>query len=473
MLHVIEQEFDKNNVEIASSTEQLGKLRKSLKGLSEEDQKVIDQKAKYDNEEAIIENLKNELETAQKHVNNLVEALKSNEKEEEDVELENKTLISSIQTKFASKFSEIEAGVTALSNLFKPSSLKAIDDEIKAWEKLKAAFDKKYEASKAKAKVNQQQLDQIQTLEKRIGTLKKQQTEKRNALAALGNPETIYKGLRTKWDGLHTRKITALEKQCTQFTALSSGFIKAEITSSLDTDMLTQKLKEAFAGMNIKEEKIDKICQSLLKASDPIKEWNGILSELEKLALHSTEGPDEMPDTPLLNKCNFIDTERTRIATQFDSTRWIDLSVAELEFNPKFLYCTSKDKKEYIGFSDASAGQQATALLTVLLNQSGAPLIIDQPEDDIDNKMVKDIIEQVWRAKSKRQLIFSSHSANFVVNGDAELVACCDYVKAGDQTRGAIKAVGAIDRKEIKEEIILVTEGGRLAFKLRMDQYGF
>jgi chromosome segregation protein len=185
------------------------------------------------------------------------------------------------------------------------------------------------------------------------------------------------------------------------------------------------------------------------------------------------EGPDEMPDTPILNKCSFIDTERKRIATHFDSSRWIDLSVAELEFNPKFQYCTNKAKAEYIAFPDASAGQQATALLTVLLNQRGAPLIIDQPEDDIDSKMVKEIVEQVWKAKSKRQLIFSSHSANFVVNGDAELVVCCDYKKAGDRTRGMIKAVGAIDNKQIKEEIILVTEGGRGAFKLRMDQYGF
>lgn len=469
----IETEVDKNNVEIASSTEQLTKLRKSLKGLSAEDQKTIDQKAKYDNEDAIVEGLKNQLETTQEHVGTLVEALKSGGEEEEDGELENKALIKSIQTKYAAKFSEIEAGVAALSNLFKPPSLKAINDEVKSWEKLKAAFDKKYEAAKAKAKVNQQQLDQIQTLEKRIGALKKQQTEKRNALAALGDPKTAYKKLRTKWDGLHAQKIKALEKQCTEFTALSGGLIKAEIKSSLDTDALTKKLKTAFAGMNIKEEKLEKICQRLLKAADPIAEWDAILSELEKLALHSTEGPDEMPDTPILNSCNFIDTERTRIATQFDSTRWIDLSVVELEFNPKFLYCTNKEKKDYIGFSDASAGQQATALLTVLLNQPGAPLIIDQPEDDIDNKMIKDVVEQVWRAKNTRQLIFASHSANFVVNGDAELVVCCDYKKAGDQTRGKLKGVGAIDNEEIKEEIILVTEGGRHAFKLRMDQYGF
>src|SRR3989344_2453159 len=126
----IETEVDKNNVEIVSSTEQLGKLRKSLKGLSKEDQKTIDQKAKYDNEEAIIEGLKNQLETTQDHVGNLVKALESEEVEEEEVELENKALIGRIQTKYASKFTEIEAGVTALSNLFKPASLKAISDEI-------------------------------------------------------------------------------------------------------------------------------------------------------------------------------------------------------------------------------------------------------------------------------------------------------------------------------------------------------
>lgn len=472
-MNEIETEVDKNNVEIASLTEQLGKLRKGLKGLSEADQKIIEQKSKYDEEEAIVEALQNQLETAEENVQTLVDSFGEDEEGEEEGEIENKAAIKDIKKKYASKFGEIEASVNALSNLFKPASLKEISDAVKEWQKLKTAFDKKYEAAKAKAKVNQQQLDQIQALEKRISLLKKQQTEKRNALATLGTPEKEYKAFRTKWNDLHTRKVTALEKQCDQFTALSGGVIKAEIKNSLDIAGLTNRLKTAFAGMNIKEDKLDKICQLLLKSSDPFTDWNTILAELESLALHSVDGPDEMPDTPVLNKCNFIDTERERIATQFDSARWIDLSVSELEFNPRFNYCTNKAKDEYIAFSDASAGQQATALLTVLLNQNGAPLIIDQPEDDIDSKMVKDIIEQVWKAKNKRQLIFASHSANFVVNGDAELVVCCDYVKAGDQTHGAIKAMGAIDNAVIKEEITLVTEGGRQAFKLRMDKYGF
>lgn len=472
-MNEIEAEINKNNVEIASLNEQLEKLRKGLKGLSEDDQKIINQKTKYDSEEAIIEGLENKLATAKENVEILENALNSDEEEEEDVKLQNETIISDIKKKFASKFTEIDAVITALSNLFKSDSQKEIDNAIKEWKKLKTAFDKKYEAAKAKANVNQQQLDQIQALEKRIALLKKQQTEKRNALISLGTPETLYKELRKKWDTLHGNKVKALEKQCEQFTTLSVNLIKAEIKNSLDISGLTQKLKTAFAGMNIKEEKLEKICQLLLRGADPFAEWNNILSELESLALHTVEGPDEIPDTPILNKCNFIDTERTRIATSLDASKWINLSLTELEFNPKFLYCTNKTKNEYIEFQDASAGQQATALLTVLLNQPGAPLVIDQPEDDIDSKMVREIVEQVWKAKSKRQLIFASHSANFVVNGDAELVVCCDYIKAGDQTNGMIKAVGAIDNEVIKDEITLVTEGGRQAFKLRMDKYGF
>jgi len=393
-MNEIKTEIKKNSVELDSSTKQLGVLRKSLKGLSEEDQKIIAQKAKYDEEESIIENLENELTNAKERVEELKNSFNNTDDEEkDDVELQNVALIENIRSTYAAKHEEINASVAALSNLFTPFSLKAIEDEIRAWNKLKTAFEKKYESAKAKAKVNQQQLDQIQTIEKRISALKKAQTEKRNALGALGDPAAVYKASRMKWDTLHIQKVAALEKQCVQFTSLSYGTIKAEIRSSLDTDSLTKSLKTAFAGMNIKEEKIEKICQHLLKAGDPIAEWNSILAELEKLALHSTVGPEEMPNTPILNKCDFKSTERIRIASSLDSTRWIELSVSELLFNPKFSYCTNKKKDEHIDFADASAGQQATALLTVLLNQPGAPLIIDQPEDDIDSKMIKDIVE--------------------------------------------------------------------------------
>ena len=130
-------------------------------------------------------------------------------------------------------------------------------------------------------------------------------------------------------------------------------------------------------------------------------------------------------------------------------------------------------EQEYIPFRNASAGQQATALLKTLLNQAGPPLIIDQPEEDLDNPVMLEIVERVWEAKQKRQLVFASHNANLVVNGDAELVAWCDYRTAGDQSRGTIAGEGAIDVDNVRDAIKRIMEGGEAACNLRKEKYGF
>jgi type III restriction enzyme len=470
----IETEIAKYTLESTSLTEQLGALRQGLKGLSEADQKIISRKSAYDKEELLVDELKNELARAADLVKRIENEYHDNVRQETDFEdIENTTLLKQIAEKYSAKLSEIERQISALANLFESVSLKDIDDQVSGWQKIRDDFQIKYEAAKARAKVNAQQLKQIADVETRIAELKRLQLAKRNALTALGDPDTAYKELRNLWDNLHLRKIELLKDRCKQFSALSDKVIKAELERSLDIDVLKKNLKIAFAGLNIKEQKIDDICERLSAAGEPVRVWNTILSELETLSLHDTAGTDPLPSSPTLDRCGLIGSEKTRLAAGLESERWLNLSVTELQFNPVFRYCTNKSTDEYIDFADASAGQQATALLSVLLNQEGAPLIIDQPEDDIDSKMSPTIVKQIWTAKTRRQLIYASHNANFVVNGDAELVICCDYIKAGDQTGGQIKASGAIDNLAIKEEITNVTEGGRQAFKLRMEKYGF
>src|SRR5438132_1541889 len=121
----------------------------------------------------------------------------------------------------------------------------------------------------------------------------------------------------------------------------------------------------------------------------------------------------------------------------------------------------------------ASPGQQTTALLSILLLQDGPPLLIDQPEDDLNMKIISEVVETLWQAKTHRQIIFASHNANLVVNGDAELVVSCDYRTSSTESGGKIKLAGAIDVPDIKREITEVMEGGVDAFKLRQHKYGF
>lgn len=185
-------------------------------------------------------------------------------------------------------------------------------------------------------------------------------------------------------------------------------------------------------------------------------------------------GDSPLPITPLLSDdYAFGDNERIRIVKSTTRQTWLEMALTELEFVPVIKYVTNIRSDQSIDFAEASAGQQATALLNVLLNQKDYPLIIDQPEDDIDNRAIDQIIKMIWKSKKKRQLIFASHNANLVVNGDAELVVCFDYVNASDQSRGTIKVEGAIDNQLIKAEITSVMEGGEKAFKLRKEKYGF
>ena len=178
-----------------------------------------------------------------------------------------------------------------------------------------------------------------------------------------------------------------------------------------------------------------------------------MLSELEKLAEYDVirDGVDNRPIAQTLEKFGFTSANLDGIARHLNLDAWLNLSLTPVVSKPNFEYRVRE--LEYIEFQKASAGQQATSLLMTLLNQAGSPLIIDQPEEDLDNTVIQEIVELVWQAKQKRQLIFVSHNANLVVNGDSEFVACCDYRVAGDESRGKVAIEGAIDVDTVREEI--------------------
>jgi chromosome segregation protein len=185
-----------------------------------------------------------------------------------------------------------------------------------------------------------------------------------------------------------------------------------------------------------------------------------ILADLEHLADFDAgrEGAERIPAAPALVQVGYTPNDIKRVATQIKPDDWIGLALTPLEDVPTFSYRAREG--EYIPFANASAGQQATALLKTLLNQAGPPLIVDQPEEDLDNPVILEIVAQIWKAKSQRQIIFASHNANLVVNGDAELVIWCDNRRQGDQSGGKIAGEGAIDVPAIKDAIKRVMEGG-------------
>lgn len=139
------------------------------------------------------------------------------------------------------------------------------------------------------------------------------------------------------------------------------------------------------------------------------------------------------------------------------------------EDNLEVSYKPEKAKK-YIPLSNASAGQKTTAILTFLLAYGELPLLLDQPEDDLDNKLVYDlIVTRLKKAKSKRQIIVVTHNANIPVNGDAEYIVSMD----SDTDKISTKYVGTMDDENIRKEICDVMEGTQDAFEMRAKKYHF
>ena len=139
---------------------------------------------------------------------------------------------------------------------------------------------------------------------------------------------------------------------------------------------------------------------------------------------------------------------------------------------------TYVDEGKSIDFRRASPGQQASALLELLLRQSAGTLIIDQPEDDLDNRVIMRIVDLIKRSKCGRQLILSTHNPNIVVNGDADKIIALRSAeptqRPSDVTpRINIDVDGAIETPEVRSAITSIMEGGRAAFDLRGRKYGY
>jgi energy-coupling factor transporter ATP-binding protein EcfA2 len=126
-----------------------------------------------------------------------------------------------------------------------------------------------------------------------------------------------------------------------------------------------------------------------------------------------------------------------------------------------------RDGETFKESTHLSTGQRCTTILPILLTQSERPLLIDQPEDNLDNAFVYEtIVRALQTVKGARQVIFVTHNPNIPVLGEAERV----FVFSSDGQHSTLKQVGTVDECRVQIENIL--EGGREAFLKRKDRYG-
>lgn len=165
---------------------------------------------------------------------------------------------------------------------------------------------------------------------------------------------------------------------------------------------------------------------------------------------------------------------------------------AILSLSPAFRFAATMDGDRIGGFgtSTMTPGKQALFALTLILSDFGEewPLLIDQPEDDLDSKSIyQDVVQFLKKQKERRQILMVTHNANLVVGADAELVIVAnrhgvdrpnrnartfEYTSGGlESSKQDRQAQFELDRIGIREHVVEILDGGEEAFKKRQEKY--
>jgi energy-coupling factor transporter ATP-binding protein EcfA2 len=239
----------------------------------------------------------------------------------------------------------------------------------------------------------------------------------------------------------------ALRKRVAERLSQQFGSIRVTVAQAAELQQYRELIVEALKGAGVKQGPIaDRLSQLFLPT-----ELASVVATCDHETLMQRAGYDEDRAKKIIN------------ALRASGMAYV-METVDLEDRP----CIELlDGDRYKESPNLSTGQRCTTILPILLVQSERPLLIDQPEDNLDNAFVYDTIVRALRAvKGSRQVIFVTHNPNIPVLGEAERV----FVFASDGQHATLRSSGTVD--ECREEIENILEGGREAFLQRKTRYG-
>jgi len=166
--------------------------------------------------------------------------------------------------------------------------------------------------------------------------------------------------------------------------------------------------------------------------------------------------------------------QASNLERALDEETLLDLELAELPDRVVLALdvAVGEAGRDYRDLSRLSPGQKSTAILLLVMQESEDPLLVDQPEDDLDNRFIyDDVVKRLKAAKPERQFLIATHNANIPVLGDAEQIVTLDAEERSGAVTSFVRAHGSIDSDEVREAAEEILEGGHEAFALRQAKY--
>ncbi len=294
-------------------------------------------------------------------------------------------------------------------------------------------------------------------LRRQIEELRPLREKKETLTRDLGVYQANRRNLLDEWLNLQSAEYRALEKAAKRVSRKLDGRVRAMVTMGGNREPLEKLLRDEVGG-------------NLAALLDRLKGRDSL--SLLDLAQRCREGKDA-----LVSHYGLPPAAAERLA-QATPDIFMKLEELELPATTKIKLNTASDSEPvtWQTLEALSTGQKATAVLLLLLLESEAPLVVDQPEDDLDNRFITDgVVPTMKEEKRKRQFIFSTHNANIPVLGDAELIIGLSTGIQNEAVQGRIneRHMGSIDIQPVREMVEEILEGGKPAFEMRRQKYGF
>lgn len=295
------------------------------------------------------------------------------------------------------------------------------------------------------------ELDAYLQLEEEIESLEPLKDERADHLQRLKQLRTKRAELLQELLNKRKARFQARRKQTQSINAQLQGILKISVAFEGVLEPLREYIDELRLG--IKKATLD------------------ALFEHEDFTLGSFLGALEQGSASVASAFGITDTVSTKLfeAITVERKRELEALTIPDAIDIKFNVSTA-DAPQYRELDRLSVGQKSTAVLLLLLLKDDTPFVVDQPEDDLDNRFIyEDVVKRLRASKEKRQFLVATHNANIPVLGDAEQI----IVMSASNAIGEISATGSIDDPDIQGHVKHVLEGGQKAFDLRKKKYGF
>ena len=282
---------------------------------------------------------------------------------------------------------------------------------------------------------------------------------RREQLERLGAEQSDRrKALLKNWEEAKQQEFSGLEQAAERVSRKLDGIVSVQVTQSDGRESVVELLRDEMPGRLAEAFERIRVAESF-----SLHDFSGLCRRGADALRESLPGiPDRQADV--------LAGAPDELLMRIEELALPSLTSIQLNMT------SEGDRTVWRPIENLSTGQKATAVLLLLLLDGDAPLIVDQPEDDLDNSFITDgIVPRMRKAKLRRQFVFSTHNANIPVIGDAELILGLTAEGGAEEGRAEIRQehAGAIDSPGVRDLVEKVLEGGRDAFERRRAKYGF